>query len=89
MVKDSTNIYKTILIDFLHHFQQYFSYIMVTSFSGGGSQSTWREPPTMGKQLVNLQLRVEWTFFCNLPSQAQTHAVLVISLYELLGNPTT
>ena len=35
------------------HFQQYFSYIMATSFSGGRSQSTWREPPTMGKQLVS------------------------------------
>ena len=37
-------------INFKCHFQQYFSYIMATSFSGGGSQ---REPPTMGKQLVN------------------------------------
>jgi hypothetical protein len=27
--------------------------IMVTSFSGGGSRNTRREPPTMGKQLVN------------------------------------
>ena len=36
----------------LRHFQQYFSYIMATSFSGGRSQSTRREPPTMGKQLV-------------------------------------
>jgi hypothetical protein len=36
------------------HFQQYFSYIMATSFSGGRSRSTRREPPTMGKQLVNL-----------------------------------
>jgi len=26
---------------------------MATSFSGGISPSTWREPPTMGKQLVN------------------------------------
>jgi hypothetical protein len=26
---------------------------MATSFSGGGSRSTWREPPTMGKQLEN------------------------------------
>jgi hypothetical protein len=34
------------------HFQQYFSYVMATSFSGGRSRSTWREPPTMGKQLV-------------------------------------
>jgi hypothetical protein len=33
---------------------------MVTSFGGGGSRSTRREPSTMGKQLVNfyhLQLR--------------------------------
>jgi hypothetical protein len=27
--------------------------IMATSFSGGRSRSTQREPPTMGKQLVN------------------------------------
>jgi hypothetical protein len=26
---------------------------MATSFSGGRSRSTRREPPTMGKQLVN------------------------------------
>jgi len=26
---------------------------MATSFSGGRSRSTQREPPTMGKQLVN------------------------------------
>ena len=47
-----------------HHFQQYFSYIMATSFSGGRSRS-------------------------NLQSWARTHAILVIGLYELLGNPTT
>jgi hypothetical protein len=27
--------------------------------------------------------------FCNLQSRARTHAVLVIGLYKLLGNPTT
>ena len=37
----------------LRHFQQYFSYIMATSFSGGRSRSTRREPPTRGNQLVN------------------------------------
>jgi len=36
------------------HFQQYFSYIMATSFSGGRSRSIRREPRTMGKQLVNV-----------------------------------
>ena len=27
--------------------------------------------------------------FCNLQSRVRTHAILVIGLYELLGNPTT
>jgi hypothetical protein len=40
-------------------------------------------------KLYHLQLRVECTLFCNLQSQARTHAVLVIGLYELLGIPTT
>ena len=34
-------------------------------------------------------LQVECTLFCHLQSQVRTHAVLVIGLYELLGNPTT
>jgi hypothetical protein len=34
-------------------FNATFSYIMATSFSGGRSRNTQREPPTMGKQLVN------------------------------------
>ena len=34
-------------------FNATFSYIMATSFSGGGSRSTRREPPIMDKQLVN------------------------------------
>ena len=64
---------------------------MATSFSGGRSRSTWREPPTMGKQLVTLSLATAGRVhpFCNLQSRARTHAVLVIGLYELLGNPTT
>jgi len=65
------------------------SYIMAIRFSGGRSRSTRRVPPTMGKQLVNLRLLVECTIFCNLQSRARTHAILVIGLYELLGNPTT
>jgi hypothetical protein len=70
-----------IMIDcFLRHFQQYFSYIMATCFSGESSRKYRREPPTLGKQLVNL---------ITLQSRTWTHAVLVIELYELLGNPTT
>jgi hypothetical protein len=38
---------------------------------------------------VLLQLQVECTFFCNNQRRARTHAILVIGLYELLGNPTT
>jgi hypothetical protein len=40
-------------------------------------------------KLYHLRPRVECTLFCNLQSWARTHAVLVIGLYELLGNPTT
>ena len=40
-------------------------------------------------KLYHLLLRVEYTLFCNLQSREQTHAVLVIGLYELLRNPTT
>jgi len=48
-------------------FNATFSYIMATSFSGGRSPSIRREPPTMGKQVVNfyhLRMRVECTLFC-------------------------
>ena len=58
------------------------------SFSGGRCR---REPPTMGKQLITLSLtdasRVH--LLCNLQRSTRTHAVLVIGLYELLGNPIT
>jgi hypothetical protein len=37
---------------FKHHFQQYFSYIMVVSFIDGGYLSTWRKPPTCRKSLT-------------------------------------
>jgi hypothetical protein len=40
-------------------------------------------------KLYHLRLQVKCTLFCNLQSQTRTHAVLVIGLYELLGNPTT
>jgi hypothetical protein len=40
-------------------------------------------------KLHHLRLQVECTLFCNLQSWVRTHAVLVIGLYDLLGNPTT
>jgi hypothetical protein len=46
-------LYFNLIYCVLRHFQQYFSYIMATSFSGGRSRSTQRELPTMDKQLVN------------------------------------
>jgi hypothetical protein len=39
-------------------------------------------------KLYHLWLRVKCTLFCNLQSRAQTHAVLVIGLYELLDTIT-
>ena len=45
------------------------------------------EPPTMGKQLVSFKFITcgyeSSAPFCNLQSQARTHAVLVIGLYKL------
>jgi hypothetical protein len=40
-------------------------------------------------KLYHLRLQVECILFCNLQSRAQTHAILVIGLNELLGNPTS
>jgi hypothetical protein len=40
-------------------------------------------------KLDHLRLRVEYTLFCNLQRRVRTYVVLVIGLYELLGNPTT
>ena len=40
-------------------------------------------------KLYYLRLQVEGTVFCNLQSGVRTHVVLVMGLYELLGNPTT
>jgi len=59
---------------------------IATSFSGGGSWSTRREPPTMCKQLVNFITR---SCESSAPFFVIYKAVLVIGLYELLGNPTT
>jgi hypothetical protein len=39
--------------------------------------------------LYHLRLRVECTRFVIYKPGRPTHAVLVIGLYELLGNPTT
>ena len=74
------------------HFQQYFSYIMATNFwwwkKPEYSERTTDHGQVTGK-LYHLQLRVECTLFCNLQSWARIHAVLMVGLYELLGNPTT
>jgi len=66
-------------------------YHMATRVGGGRSRNTRREPPTMGKQLVNfITCGCESSApLCNVQSQARTHTVLVIGLYELLGNPIT
>jgi hypothetical protein len=64
---------------------------MATSFSGGRSLSTQRttDHGQATGNLYHLRLQVEYTYFCNLQSRVRTNVVLVIGLYELLGNPTT
>jgi uncharacterized membrane protein (DUF485 family) len=47
--KDFESVLKTIFIVI----QQYFSYIVVASFIGGGNQSPWRNPLTCLKLLTN------------------------------------
>jgi len=61
---------------------------MATSFKAGVPGETTDHGQATGK-LYHMRLRVECTLFCNLQSRAWIHAVLVIGLYELLGNPTT
>jgi hypothetical protein len=65
---------------------------MATSFSGGRSQGTRREPPIIGKQQVNFitcGCESSAPFFVILQSLVRTHTVLVIGMYEMLGNPAT
>jgi hypothetical protein len=62
-------------------FNATFSYIMATTFSGERSR---REPPTMGKQLVNFI-----TCGCESSAPFLLFKKPVIGLHELLGNPTT
>ena len=57
---------------------------MATSFSAG---RTTDHGQATGK-LYHLPMQVECTF-CNLLSRAPIRAVMVIALYELLGNQTT
>ena len=62
--------------------------VLVVEEAGVYPERTTDHGQATGK-LFDLQLRVECTLFCNLESRARTHAVLLISLYELLDNPTT
>ena len=59
---------------------------MVTSFRDGRSQNTWREPPTMGEQLISLI-----TYGCesSASSFADSRRIGDIGRIGLLGNPTT
>jgi hypothetical protein len=60
--------------------------VLVVEETGVPGENTGHGQAT--DKLYHLRLRVECTLFCNLHSRARTHAVLVIGLYELLGNPT-
>jgi hypothetical protein len=64
---------------------------MATSFSGeeAGVPGENHRPWQATGKLYYLRLRVACTLCCNLQSRARIHTVLVIDLYELLGNSTT
>ena len=52
------------LIMVSRHFQQYFSHITAFSFTAGGSRSTQREPPTLGRwQALSRAMRVKYKPF--------------------------
>ena len=63
-----------------------------------GDQFKWWKKPEYPERTTNhgqatgklyhLRLRVKCTPLCNLQRRAWTHVVLVIGLYEWLGNPT-
>jgi hypothetical protein len=64
----------------------------------GNQFQWWKKPEYLERttnhgqatgKLYHLRLQVKCTLFCNLQSRVRTHAILVIGLYELLGNPTT
>ena len=64
----------------------------------GNQFQWWKKPEYLERttdhgqatgKLYHLRLQVKCTLFCNLQSWVRTHAILVIGLYELLGNPTT
>jgi hypothetical protein len=65
---------------------------MATSFSGGGSRSTRREPPTLGKQLVNfincaaqvILLFFLFTAASVLPEKYEVFCVFQVGLYNEL-----
>jgi hypothetical protein len=61
---------------------------MATSFSGGRSTERTADHGQATGKLYHLWLS-RLHPFCNLQNRARTHAVLMIGLYELLGNPTT
>jgi hypothetical protein len=58
----------------LRHFQQYFSYIVVVSFIGGGNRSIRRKPPTR-KQV----------FFTNQFMSYQDHMMTQTSIAKVLS----
>ena len=57
--------------------------VLVVEEAGYPERTT--DPGQAIGKLYHLWLRVEYTLFCNLQSWVQTHAVLVMGLYELLA----
>ena len=96
-----TSKIRVTVVSFLYHWL-FFLYLtpLSTIFQPyhGNQFYLWKKPEFQERttdhgqttsKLYHLQLLIECTLFCNLQSQAWTHVILVIGLYELLGNQTT
>ena len=64
-------------------------YLLVLVVKEAGVPRENHRPWASNWQTLSLAVASRVHPFRNLQSRARTHAVLVIGLYELLGNPTT
>jgi len=71
----------------IHHLQQYFSHIVVASFSGGVNRSTRRKPPTCRKSVTNLYVTMlSMIGTNNTPSKKYKELFIMSSIVQFKTN---
>ena len=71
----------------IRHLQQYFSHIVVASFSGGGNRSIRRKPPTFRKSLTNLYVTtLSMIGTNNTPSKKYKELFIMSSIVQFKTN---